>query len=287
MIELYIDYRRDISALELRLNQISGSYLDSLAEVSALDEKQLQLQLDGILRLPDMRAVEVREAGTTGNPLLVKLGRGSELWAFVREFPLRHRVQGQEMVIGILRVEGTLFGVYRRLLDTGLTILASQAGKDFLRLLVHALYFSLSRHPAFVRHRCLCWQLPHQRASVGVALAAPSARSRGRAAAVSRPSPRCLITCARLIAISVMSMTSSLGTWRPARERKQAYVNAKRGSGAWSTPTSSGSSSVTSKAGFIEANDAFLRIVGYDREDLASGRLRWTGSDAAGMARPR
>jgi PAS domain S-box-containing protein len=26
----------------------------------------------------------------------------------------------------------------------------------------------------------------------------------------------------------------------------------------------------------IEANDAFLRIVGYDREDLASGRLHWT-----------
>ena len=26
----------------------------------------------------------------------------------------------------------------------------------------------------------------------------------------------------------------------------------------------------------IEANDAFLRMVGYDREDLVSGRLRWT-----------
>jgi PAS domain S-box-containing protein len=26
----------------------------------------------------------------------------------------------------------------------------------------------------------------------------------------------------------------------------------------------------------IEANDAFLRMVGYDREDLASGRMRWT-----------
>ena len=25
----------------------------------------------------------------------------------------------------------------------------------------------------------------------------------------------------------------------------------------------------------IEANDAFLRIVGYEREDLVSGRLRW------------
>jgi PAS domain S-box-containing protein len=26
----------------------------------------------------------------------------------------------------------------------------------------------------------------------------------------------------------------------------------------------------------LEANDAFLRIVGYDREDLVSGRIRWT-----------
>jgi PAS domain-containing protein len=26
----------------------------------------------------------------------------------------------------------------------------------------------------------------------------------------------------------------------------------------------------------IDANEAFLRIVGYDREDLASGRVRWT-----------
>jgi PAS domain S-box-containing protein len=36
-----------------------------------------------------------------------------------------------------------------------------------------------------------------------------------------------------------------------------------------------GSSSGNS-TGIIEANDEFLRIVGYDREDLASGRLRWT-----------
>ena len=37
----------------------------------------------------------------------------------------------------------------------------------------------------------------------------------------------------------------------------------------------------------LEANDAFLRIVGYDREDLAASRLRWTDSDARGVARSR
>jgi PAS domain S-box-containing protein len=30
------------------------------------------------------------------------------------------------------------------------------------------------------------------------------------------------------------------------------------------------------EGGIIEANDAFLRALGYDRQDLASGRLRWT-----------
>jgi GAF domain-containing protein len=37
----------------------------------------------------------------------------------------------------------------------------------------------------------------------------------------------------------------------------------------------------------LEANDAFLRLVGYSREDLVSQRIRWTGSDAAGMAGAR
>ena len=37
----------------------------------------------------------------------------------------------------------------------------------------------------------------------------------------------------------------------------------------------------------IEANDAFLRMVGYDREDLVSRSRALDGSDAAGMARPR
>ena len=35
----------------------------------------------------------------------------------------------------------------------------------------------------------------------------------------------------------------------------------------------------------LEANEAFLRMVGYSRDELAAGRLLGSGTDAAGMAR--
>ena len=41
------------------------------------------------------------------------------------------------------------------------------------------------------------------------------------------------------------------------------------------------------KGEIIEANDAFLKMVGYDREDLAAGNMRLDRLDAAGMARQR
>ena len=51
--------------------------------------------------------------------------------------------------------------------------------------------------------------------------------------------------------------------------------NAKEESGGWSMPTSSASSSGTLEGRILDASNAFLRMVGYDREEL-SGRLRWT-----------
>ena len=46
------------------------------------------------------------------------------------------------------------------------------------------------------------------------------------------------------------------------------------GSAAWSRPTSSPCSSAIATAEIADASEAFLRLIGYDREDLLAGRLR-------------
>ena len=61
LFQLYFDYRYDVGAIESRLSEIEGSYLQSLGEgLWNLDSRQLELQIEGILRLPAIRFVEVR-----------------------------------------------------------------------------------------------------------------------------------------------------------------------------------------------------------------------------------
>jgi PAS domain S-box-containing protein len=255
-IQLYIDYRRDVSALDVQLNQISGSYLASLAEgVWTLDEKQLRLQLDGILRLPDIRAVEVREAADTSNSLALKLGETSASSSLVREYPLRRNVQGQERVIGTLRIEATLANVHRRLLNTAVTILISQAAKTFLVsfFILYFFYYLVTRHlsaiaeyldnyritdPAFelrLQRRPLRYEDELQRVTTAFNTLSHSLHTAYRGLSEREAKIRRLVD-ANIVGIIIWNIDGQI----------------------------------------IEANDAFLRMVGYDREDLASGRVNRT-----------
>src|SRR3984893_4193576 len=87
LLQLYLDYRRDVGTIEHRMSEIEGSYLRSLGEgLWTLDLGQLELQVDGILHLPAIRFVEVREATDRPDPMVVTAGSHQAGAAVHREF---------------------------------------------------------------------------------------------------------------------------------------------------------------------------------------------------------
>lgn len=151
-IQLYTDFKRDVNVLEKRLDEVETSYLKSIqASFWNMDTKQLQLQLEGILRFPDVQWVELAETDSEiQKPLLLTLGRKNNGDARIsRVYPILHEAAGMEAVrLGELRVDVSLEGVYARLYDRAVVILLSQGFKTFMvslfiLYLVHSL---VTRH---------------------------------------------------------------------------------------------------------------------------------------------
>ncbi|QIE27870.1 Sensor histidine kinase RcsC (plasmid) [Caballeronia sp. SBC1] len=152
-LQLYGDYHRGIALIENRLSDIDQSYRDSLSEgLWRLDRQQLQLELDGMLRLADIRAAEVRETGSVASPLVVRAGQRMNDAVISRQFLISYRVHGTQRVLGTLYVEATLSGLYRELAQTALVILVSQAANTFLVALfiIYIFWRLVTRHLATI-----------------------------------------------------------------------------------------------------------------------------------------
>jgi PAS domain S-box-containing protein len=153
LAQLYFDYRRDVGAIDRRMSEIDSGYRRSLGEgLWRLDARQLQLQVEGILRLPDIRYVELREATDRAAPLVVAAGSRQINPPAQREFRIYYTNRGAEQLVGILVVEATFDRIYRRLFDTAAVILVGQAIMTFIvsffiLLIVHRL---ITRHLAAI-----------------------------------------------------------------------------------------------------------------------------------------
>jgi PAS domain S-box-containing protein len=133
LFQLYVDYRYDVRAIERRMSEIEGSYLQSLGDsLWNLDSRQLELQIEGILRLPAVRFVEVRETTDRANPMVVSGGRHQDHAAVRREFSLFHTARGEQQRLGVLSIEATFDEVYRALLEKAIAISISQGATIFL-----------------------------------------------------------------------------------------------------------------------------------------------------------
>ncbi|GAB2174454.1 ATP-binding protein [Dongia sp. agr-C8] len=148
-VQLYLDYRFDVGAIEQRLAEVERGYISSLAEgLWQLDRRQLELQLSGIASLPEVSYAAVVESGNGGSPLAVAIGTEGAGSVLRREIPIVYDDKGGRQVIGRFVVEASLAGVYQRLIESALVILISQGAKTFLvsAFIVFVFYRLVGRH---------------------------------------------------------------------------------------------------------------------------------------------
>lgn len=127
--QLYRNYDADVGHIAARLQQIRDANLPVVANsLWVADVGELRIELDGLLRLPDMQYLEVSDE----TRLWVAVGEKRNSNVLRNEYPLVHLHRGQTLTIGSLSVIVNLEGVYQRLLETALVILVSNAVKTFL-----------------------------------------------------------------------------------------------------------------------------------------------------------
>jgi PAS domain S-box-containing protein len=128
-IQLYLDYRFDLIKIDSTFEQVSKSYLPTIANALwATNRKELQVTLDGLAQLPDVQYVAVSEDAT----LWANAGNPKSQNVQTRNFPLTHIHRNESMSIGKLTVVMDLDAVYQRLIDKFWVILITNSTKTFL-----------------------------------------------------------------------------------------------------------------------------------------------------------
>jgi diguanylate cyclase (GGDEF)-like protein len=136
--QLWLEYRRELAAIEARVRQLETSVLPALAHsLWMVDQAQLTLQMEGLQRMPDMRGVRVSEAADAGvAPLELSVGTLGDADALRWQLPIVHRDEQGVRHLGELQLEASLDGVLARLQARGLTILGAQAISLFVLALL-------------------------------------------------------------------------------------------------------------------------------------------------------
>lgn len=144
-IQLYWDYRSDVRDIEKEIYSIEAGYLDSLSSsLWKLDQEQIDIQLDGIMKIPDIGYSSITEI-VDGKP-----GSINERGVALDDYPINNNFDlfYRDILVGKLHISATLDHVYERLFKRFLVILASQAIKTFLA----SIFILMIVHYLVVRH---------------------------------------------------------------------------------------------------------------------------------------
>ena len=151
-VQLYQEYRRDLGSLESQLDLIGEVHVPTLTQsLWATNDKEIRLQLEGILHVPNLVYASVRE----GDHVHSEAGTPDTTRVIERHYPLRYAHLGELRDIGTLSVVATLDEIHAQLVRDALTILLSNALRTFMvALFLFALFHRLvTRHLVAVAER--------------------------------------------------------------------------------------------------------------------------------------
>ncbi|MFE8069630.1 EAL domain-containing protein [Marinobacteraceae bacterium S3BR75-40.1] len=144
-IQIYSNYRQDVSLVDERMEVIETSYMSSLSRsLWALDQKLLQVQMEGILSLPDIVHLRLH---IYPDSEVVMGSIPKQTSTMSRSFKLIHR--GDEVYeLGELTITASMQAIYDNLQRQILVILTTQAAKTFFIsiLIIWIFQYFVTRH---------------------------------------------------------------------------------------------------------------------------------------------
>src|SRR5690606_11004469 len=131
----------DLRQLEARLDMIEMTTLPSIARsLWEFNDDQVRVQIQSLLRLPDVQRIEVHVDGWQGRDEVITAERNRDELArvMVKIYPVtyqRPRIGNRETPpeeLGILVVTASLLGIYERLWEQALLVFVSQFVKTLI-----------------------------------------------------------------------------------------------------------------------------------------------------------
>jgi len=145
VVQLLVEYRRDVGIVEERFELIEQGYLRSIVDIVwVADRQHLETLLDGIIRLPDFASAEV----TVDGQVFVARGKAAASGGIARRWPLVRSYRNQQLVIGELTIKADLASARERFVERAAFII----GANFVKTVLVAFFMLLLMDRLITRH---------------------------------------------------------------------------------------------------------------------------------------
>ncbi|MCP3925823.1 MAG: PAS domain S-box protein [Desulfobacterales bacterium] len=130
--QLFLDYKSDVLNINKTMEFIEESYIEAItASVYEVDTSQVNLQLNGILKLPDIVYLEVKDSNSE-TTYRYSAGDPEAKRDFGKNFPLVHiRKTKEKEFVGYLKAYASYENIYKRLWERATVVIMTNGIKVF------------------------------------------------------------------------------------------------------------------------------------------------------------